>query len=99
MKITLMMFLLCSSAFAGGYRDPALDPMGNSSDYGANYGSGSISPSPITDRYFGGYNDPAVVVPIQPGSGPSYISRDQVMTDRQYCFRSAVDGALVCHSH
>jgi hypothetical protein len=56
-----------------------------------------VSPSRV-DRYFGG-NDPAVVVPMQPGSGPSYIGQDQVMTDHQYCYRSAVSGALICQSH
>ena len=78
MKRLVLPALLIAAAEAFG--DPGLEPMGASSDY-----SSSSSVYSSTERYFGG-NDPAVVVPIQPGSGPSYISRDQVMTDRQYCF-------------
>lgn len=42
---------------------------------------------------------PEVVIPAQPGSGASYIGPSQIMTDHQYCFRSAVSGAMICHSH
>lgn len=95
-RLTIPLMLVATTAFAGRYDDPALDPMQPSGGYD-NYGSSYASPS---SRYFGNDSSgPDVVVPIQPGSGPSYISRDQVMTDHQYCTRSVVDGALVCQSH
>lgn len=85
----LMVLSLPASALTFDEADP-LNPMRRDE---------TLSPTPMTDRYFGGYNDPAVVVPIQPGTGSSYIGRDQVMTDHQYCFRSAVSGALICQGH
>ena len=51
-----------------------------------------------SSRYRGGAGGPEVVVPIAPGSGPSLFTRDQIMTDRQYCFRG-LGGAFVCQSH
>lgn len=94
-RLTIPLMLFATSVLAGRYDDPALDPMQPSGGYD-NYGSSYASPS---SRYFGGSSGPDVVVPIQPGSGPSLIGRDQIMTDHQYCTRSVVDGALVCQSH
>lgn len=91
MRYAILLLVLSSSASALILDDSdSMDPLRRDE---------AILPAPSTDRYFGGYNDPAVVVPVQPGTGPSYIGRDQVMTDHQYCFRSAVSGALVCQGH
>lgn len=88
-----ILFLLSFAAVAGEYDDFDADPIR------PRYRDEALSPTPMTDRYFGGNSNPAVVVPVQPGTGPSYIGRDQVMTDHQYCYRSVVSGALVCQGH
>lgn len=90
---TLTLCLATFCAVASPYDDPDLDPMGR-------FDRGSRYEEPVSgvDRYFGG-RGPAVVMPVQPGSGPSLIGRDQIMTDHQYCARSVVDGAMVCQSH
>jgi hypothetical protein len=61
MKRLVLPALLIAAAEAFG--DPGLEPKGASSDY-----SSTSSVYLSTERYYGG-NDPAVVVPILPGSG------------------------------
>ena len=92
-RLTVPALLIAAVEAFADFRDPALDPMGASSDWNSSPPTYSS-----TERYFGG-EAPAVVVPISPGTGPSYISDSQVMTDHQYCSRSVVSGAMVCQSH
>ena len=89
---SVILFVLSFAAVADPY-DLTLDPLDTPRR------DETLLPAPMTDKYFGGYSNPSVVVPVQPGTGPSYIGRDQVMTDHQYCFRSAVSGALICQGH